>query len=392
MEVFKYNNKRVEKVNEFMRRILATDNTETKVKIYKEYEEEILSLNPLDIFYLDFYSDNSTLTISEIKNSANRFVNVFHKGISRFSDLGDAKLFNELLKENKIIQDHLAKIKQYYKKEVICLHKKDLLDIFYKCNEFNLKFIKYQNIIFPNLEKVIPSNKPLEVLWELHDDAQSLLKTIIELLKEEDSKEEELIKQIGTYHYLVFGICQKEELILLPVMKQLLDIDKLNEIYNECIDVGFVFNQDKLEKIKTQKDLMSTGFFSSNTGKMSIKELILMLNHLPLDITFVDKNDYVLYYNESKNRHFPRTPSVIGRLVKNCHPPKSVHIVEGIIEDFKAKRKDFEDFWINFKGQTLYIAYYAVRDDENNYLGVLEVSQDISRFQQIKGEKRLSDY
>ena len=392
MEVFKYNNKRVEKVNEFMRRILATDNTETKVKIYKEYEEEILSLNPLDIFYLDFYSDNSTLTISEIKNSANRFVNVFHKGISRFSDLGDAKLFNELLKENKIIQDHLAKIKQYYKKEVICLHKKDLLDIFYKCNEFNLKFIKYQNIIFPNLEKVIPSNKPLEVLWELHDDAQSLLKTIIELLKEEDSKEEELIKQIGTYHYLVFGICQKEELILLPVMKQLLDIDKLNEIYNECIDVGFVFNQDKLEKIKTQKDLMSTGFFSSNTGKMSIKELILMLNHLPLDITFVDKNDYVLYYNESKNRHFPRTPSVIGRLVKNCHPPKSVHIVEGIIEDFKAKRKDFEDFWINFKGQTLYIAYYAVRDDENNYLGVLEVSQDISRFQQIKGEKRLRDY
>ncbi|MDD3713176.1 MAG: PAS domain-containing protein, partial [Candidatus Izemoplasmatales bacterium] len=101
--------------------------------------------------------------------------------------------------------------------------------------------------------------------------------------------------------------------------------------------------------------------------------------------------DTVLYYNESKKRHFPRTPSVIGRQVKNCHPPKSVHVVEGIIADFKDNKKDFEEFWINFKGETLYIAYYAVRDESGEYLGVLEVSQDITKFKKLTGEKRLRE-
>lgn len=112
-----------------------------------------------------------------------------------------------------------------------------------------------------------------------------------------------------------------------------------------------------------------------------------MLDNLPFDITFVDKNDVVRYYNNTKNRHFPRTPAVIGRLVKNCHPPKSVHIVEEIISDFKHNRKDMEEFWINFKDITIYIAYYAIRDESGNFMGVLEVSQDISKFINLKGEK-----
>ena len=151
-----------------------------------------------------------------------------------------------------------------------------------------------------------------------------------------------------------------------------------------------MFNNDNLKPILDEETSNLKGYFQSKTGKMSITQLIEMLNHLPMDITFVDKDDIVLYYNDTLNRHFPRTPAVIGRLVKNCHPPKSVDIVEGIISDFKNNIKDFEEFWINFKGKMLYIAYYAVRDEKRNYLGVLEVSQDISHFQEIKGEKRLT--
>ncbi|MDT8336910.1 MAG: hypothetical protein RQ856_03670 [Candidatus Izemoplasmatales bacterium] len=182
MEIFKYNQARVKKINKFMKDLLEAKDTSKKVKLYKEYEDEIANLNPLDIFYLDFYSDNTKLSITEIKDSANKFVNVFHKGINNQTDLGDHILFKELLEENKRIQRHLALIKTYYKREVITKHKKELLKIFNQCLQFDKKFNKYENVIFPNLENKIPSNKPLEVLWELHDDSKDLLKKIIMLL------------------------------------------------------------------------------------------------------------------------------------------------------------------------------------------------------------------
>lgn len=389
MEIFKYNAERVQKINIFMKKLLELNDSSDKVKLFKEFETEIDNLNPLDIFYLDFYSNDSPLSIKEIKESANKFVNVFHKGIFKHSNLGDHPLFLQLLKENKRIQDHLSLIKPFYKRGEILNHKKELNAIFNDCRDFQLKFNKYENIIFPYLEQRVPSTKPLEVLWELHDDSKELLKHILDLLESND--EEEIIKQIGQYHYLIFGIGQKEEIILLPVLKQLFKEEGLNQIYNECLEIGFVFNKKELKPIFSEKAMNINGYFNSKTGKMSINQLIQMLNHLPMDITFVDKDDYVIYYNDSLNRHFPRTPAVIGRQVKNCHPPKSVDVVEGIISDFKSNKKDFEEFWINFKDKLLYIAYYAVRDESNNYLGVLEVSQDITRFQKVTGEKRLRD-
>ncbi|MDY0011099.1 MAG: PAS domain-containing protein [Candidatus Izemoplasmatales bacterium] len=391
MEIFKYDQSRIDRINLFMKKLQENSSTEEKVRLYKEYEEDILKLRPLDIFYLDFYSDKSPLSIAEIKESANRFVNVFHKGIAQKQDLGEDSFFREILSESKRMETHLAKIKPYYKREVISKNKEELWRIFNECKTFDLKFNKMQNVIFSHLEGVLPSNKPLEVLWELHDDARALLNTILVKLKNDDTDEEELIKLIGTYHYLIFGINQKEELILLPVMKQLLKREEIDSIYQECVEIGFVFKEPEKPKKTKESEEEISGYFISKTGKISIKELIQMLNHLPMDITFVDKHDTVLYYNESKKRHFPRTPSVIGRQVKNCHPPKSVHVVEGIIADFKDNKKDFEEFWINFKGETLYIAYYAVRDELGEYLGVLEVSQDITKFKNLTGEKRLRE-
>lgn len=388
MEVFKYNEIKVKRVDEFMTKLLKANSTEEKVQLYHQYQTEIDSMTPLDIFYLDFYSNNSPLSVTEIKQSANKFVNLFHKGIAN-SPKSTHPFFNEIAAESKRIEAHLAKIKPYLHADIIKNHLSDLIKIFDECAAFKLKYLKFQNIIFPHLETVLPSTKPLEVLWELHDDAILMQKSILNLLHQQDPTSEEIIKQIGIYHYLIFGINQKEDLILFPVMSQLLSTDKLNQIYNECIDAGFVFLNEKLEKIPESKPLTKEMFLNCKTGKMSFEQLIKMLDHLPFDITFVDNNNIVKYYNESKKRHFPRTPSVIGREVKNCHPPKSVQIVEQIINDFRHHKKDFEEFWINIKGKTIYIAYYAVRDEDNQYLGVLEVSQDISRLTKITGEKRL---
>ncbi|HBS92688.1 MAG TPA: PAS domain S-box protein, partial [Firmicutes bacterium] len=110
---------------------------------------------------------------------------------------------------------------------------------------------------------------------------------------------------------------------------------------------------------------------------------------LPFDITFVDKNDVVKYFSEGAERIFPRTRAIIGRNVANCHPPASVRIVEQILDDFKSGRKEHEDFWIKKGNRYILIRYFAVRGKNGEYLGVLEVTQDIKPLQEISGEKRL---
>jgi len=124
-------------------------------------------------------------------------------------------------------------------------------------------------------------------------------------------------------------------------------------------------------------------------GSMSKEELETLLNTLPVDITFVDKEDTVQYFSQSKERIFPRTKAVIGRKVQQCHPQKSLHVVNKILKDFKNNKRDFAEFWINLNNRLIYIRYFPVRNKSGDYLGCLEVTQDITDIKKIEGEKRL---
>jgi len=127
-----------------------------------------------------------------------------------------------------------------------------------------------------------------------------------------------------------------------------------------------------------------------DTGVLSKEEIESMLNTLPVDVTFVDKDDTVRYFSQpAKGRIFPRTKAVIGLNVRNCHPKKSLHKVEQILRDFKSKKRDSAEFWIKVKNRLIYIRYFAVRGKGGGYLGCLEVTQDITAIQKIRGEKRL---
>ena len=125
------------------------------------------------------------------------------------------------------------------------------------------------------------------------------------------------------------------------------------------------------------------------TGEIRKEVLDAVLNALPVEISFVDENDTVQYFNKNGDRIFPRPPAVIGRKVQNCHPQKSLYKVNQILDDFKNNKKSSAEFWIDLKGRKVYIRYFAVRDKDGKYLGCLEVSQDITDIQKIKGEKRL---
>ena len=137
---------------------------------------------------------------------------------------------------------------------------------------------------------------------------------------------------------------------------------------------------------------MEDKFANLGTGYLTIEQIKLIFNHLPVDVTYVDENNKVKYFSTPKKRIFPRTTAIIDREVDNCHPPESVHVVRKIIESFRNGEKDQADFWIKMKGEYILIQYFAVRDELKNYKGVIEVSQEISGIKAIDGEKRLLDW
>lgn len=129
---------------------------------------------------------------------------------------------------------------------------------------------------------------------------------------------------------------------------------------------------------------------SLETGALSKGEIEAIFDTLPVDITFVDKDDTVKYFSNSKNRIFARTTTVLGRKVQQCHPQKSIDKVNQILSDFKSGKRDVADFWISMEGKLVYIRYFAVRDKKSGeYLGCLETTQDITGIKKIEGEKRL---
>jgi PAS domain S-box-containing protein len=128
------------------------------------------------------------------------------------------------------------------------------------------------------------------------------------------------------------------------------------------------------------------------TGSLSKEEVEAILDSLPIDVSFVDKEDRVKYFNKAEGRIFVRTKAVIGRKVQQCHPQKSVHVVNSILEAFKTGKKDVAEFWINLNDRLILIRYFAVRDKNGKYLGTLEVTQDITDIKKVEGQKRLLDW
>jgi DUF438 domain-containing protein len=143
------------------------------------------------------------------------------------------------------------------------------------------------------------------------------------------------------------------------------------------------------ERTETMKE---TNEIRLSQGRLTEEQLNLMLKNLPVDLTFVDENDTVRFYSDTKDRIFPRSPAVIGRAVQNCHPPKSVHVVKNILNSFKEKKKDAAEFWIQMKGLFIHIRYFPVYDEKGNYKGVIEVSQEVSGIRALEGEKRILDW
>jgi DUF438 domain-containing protein len=388
MEGLHVDKDKIKKLSTFMEKLNTTSD---KKALVNQYRDLLDAVKPIDLFYVDTYKHDTQYSIDDIKAQANKFVNVFYKGLKEHELTKHHHPFMQgLLKENQAIIDHLKSIKPLIQENDLTKNRNSLKNGFEKCLEFEKKFIKKENIIFPKLEALLPSTKPLETMWSLHDDARAQIKHILAYLNEDVIQDKALKELIGTYYYLIYGIIQKEKIILYPVAAKVLNDKTLDAMYEESKEYGYTFTEaPPLNTSQSDNSESLDGIFKVKTGELNLKQLKLMLNHLPVDITFVDKDDKVRYFNQTTHRHFPRNPSIIGRRVEHCHPPKSVDTVKRIVQAFKNKEKDFAEFYITFKNRFLYITYYAVYDEDNQYEGVLEVSQDASHIRELKGEQRL---
>ena len=186
----------------------------------------------------------------------------------------------------------------------------------------------------------------------------------------------------------------KEENILLPILYENLTVDEWRTSsqgaaeFGNCL-IGEVAVWRPAGPAGPAPGEAPAGTVVLPTGTLTVQELAALMNTLPVDITFIGSDDTVRYFSQAKERIFPRTVSVLGRKVSNCHPPASVKIVEKLIDDLRAGRKDHELFWLQVQGNRVLISYFAVRDAAGAYLGVLEVTQNIGPIQRLEGEKRL---
>jgi DUF438 domain-containing protein len=278
-------------------------------------------------------------------------------------------------------------------------NREKLLESMTKLWEIDKHYLRKENLLFPYMEKY-GITAPPKVMWGVDDEIRDAIKEVNQLLSNyngaKESSAEKLEAAVGRVEEMIF----KEENILFPMVLDTLNEDEWLKIAKESSEIGYCLYEPKMEwrpvkvdveeKVQTQGDEpIERGYHKFETGILSGEEIEAIMNTLPVDITFVDKDGTVKYFTQGKERIFPRTKAVIGRQVQNCHPPASVHIVEQIVEDLKSGKKDQEDFWIRIGDRFVSIRYFAVRDKNGEFLGTLEFTQDIAPIQAIKGEKRL---
>lgn len=245
-----------------------------------------------------------------------------------------------------------------------------------------------EQLLFPYLEKA-GFYGPSKVMWGKHDEVRGLLKKALAASDAEfPAAAAALLEEMD-------GMIFKEESILFPASLEKLKPSDWTEIFRESAQAGYIFIEppeglDEALDIAQNAESFSGAVVNLASGSLSLADLTALLNTLPVDLTFVDADDTVKYFSEGRDRVFLRARSIIGRKVQNCHPPQSLGAVQKIVDAFRAGAKNSEEFWINMKGRVIHIRYFALRDPGGKYLGSLEVTQDITDIQKIKGEKRLA--
>jgi len=285
--------------------------------------------------------------------------------------------------------------------------KNQWLELYDQIRQYPIHYQRKQNQLYPLLEKK-GFDRPTTTMWNFDDIIRDEIKESLRLLEAND--EEAFIAAQSELIANARDLMEKEETILYPTSYALISAEEFEDMKAGDQEIGFAFftvetpsspnthhSSPKEGFAEDLQALLSKYGYSAGpqqeldvaTGKLTLEQINLIYQHLPIDISFVDENELVKFYSDTDHRIFPRSKNVIGRQVSNCHPRKSVHIVEEIVAKFRSGEQDKAEFWINKPEVFLYIVYFAVRDKQGRFRGVLEMMQDCTHIRELTGSQTL---
>lgn len=382
-------NKIIEDLKNYVEGVLKKEDGRN---LYFAYKDSLDNVTPQDAFEVFYFKLQEGYEPKEILEILDRVINVFHHSLKdyKWEKPKENSFLDILMKENKALEKKLNEIRPILFDKNIKEKKKELLSKLKELQKFDAHYLKKENILFPYLEKKNKNFEGLTLMWTLHDEARKNIAKMIEYLEKDEFDRDEFNVQIGKLFFSLLGLVHKEEYILFPAAMEVISDDEWEDMNMQSLEYGFPFiDPPKIEKKELDIREFDGMKLKTDTGELSFEQILLIFNNLPVDLSFVDENDKLRFFTKPKDRIFPRSPAAIGRDVRNCHPAKSIHVVEEIIGEFKAGRRDSATFWINFKGRLVLIQYFALRNSKGEYKGVLEVSQDVTEIKKLEGERRL---
>jgi PAS domain S-box-containing protein len=263
-------------------------------------------------------------------------------------------------------------------------------------------YLREENVLFPVVEKH-GITEPPAIMWMEHDQIRDYKKQLHKLIADLnasgfDDFKQQLWETSKALSNLLSNHFYKENNILFPAAISVFTEPEWIDVRREFDEIGYCcFTPPEIIGTATSKTIaaqapVSGSVLSFETGNLTKEQFEALLNTLPVDITFVDANDTVQYFNKPEERFFVRTKAVIGRKVSMCHPQKSLHVVSRIVESFKTGKKNVAEFWITLNSRFLLIRFFAVRDSNGKYAGTMEVVQDLTDIKKLEGERRLLDW
>ncbi|MBS6481938.1 MAG: PAS domain-containing protein [Veillonella parvula] len=300
------------------------------------------------------------------------------------------------------------------------------LGVFDSLAEWRTHLSRKQNQLYPMLEDH-GFDRPTRIMWTFDDAVRDAISASYALLRED--KYEEFLASVPETLAKLRDLNSKELEVLLPTSYKLLSDEEFVRMSKNDHEIGYaIINAPGLYVVpgindsaaqlndnnSAQSGAVSNEFLNDlagllskyvgpvggapvgkdavldvATGKLTLEQINLLFRHLPVDLSYVDENELVKFYSDTAHRIFPRSANVIGREVKNCHPAKSVHIVEEIVEKFRSGEQSQVEFWINKPGLFIYVIYTAVRDENGKFRGVLEMMQDCTHIRELEGSRTL---
>ena len=300
------------------------------------------------------------------------------------------------------------------------------LGVFDSLAEWRIHLSRKQNQLYPMLENH-GFDRPTRIMWTFDDGVRDAISASYALLRED--KYEEFLASVPETLAKLRDLNSKELEVLLPTSFKLLSDEEFVRMSKNDHEIGYaIINAPGLYVVPGindsaaslngnaagQNSAVSNEFLNDlagllskyvgpvggtavskdavldvATGKLTLEQINLLFRHLPVDLSYVDENELVKFYSDTPHRIFPRSANVIGREVKNCHPAKSVHIVEEIVEKFRSGEQNQAEFWINKPGLFIYVIYTAVRDENGKFRGVLEMMQDCTHIRELEGSRTL---